>query len=148
MAESLLPDGHSLNDELFRRRDIFRTERLEKLLTGMLVPKLAFAVMKQAGMPLRGETVQSLTDEDVRRIGYTMTHYRLQVTGTRGFDYAQAAAGGIACRHFNPATMESVITSGLHATGELLNIDGDCGGYNLMFAFATGILAGRNGRCA
>ena len=148
MAESLLPDGHSLNDELFRRRDIFRMERSEKLLTGMLVPKLAFAVMKQAGMPLRGETVQSLTDEDVRRIGYTMTHYRLQVTGTRGFDYAQAAAGGIACRHFNPATMESVITSGLHATGELLNIDGDCGGYNLMFAFATGILAGRNGRCA
>ena len=54
--------------------------------------------------------------------------------------------GGAACREFDPETMESHIVKGLHAAGELLDVDGDCGGFNLMFAFSSGILAGLNGR--
>ena len=59
---------------------------------------------------------------------------------------AQVTAGGADCSLFDPHTMESDIVSGLHAAGEVLNVDGDCGGYNLMFATASGILAGLNGR--
>ena len=55
-------------------------------------------------------------------------------------------AGGISCDSFRPQTMESSLVAGLHASGEVLNVDGDCGGFNLMFAFASGILAGINGR--
>ena len=57
---------------------------------------------------------------------------------------AQVTAGGVSCESFHPDTMESKIHPGLYATGELLNVDGDCGGFNLMFAFATGIIAGEN----
>ena len=75
-------------------------------------------------------------------IVHAATHYRIQITGTRGFDYAQVTAGGALCSEFDPCTMESKIVPGLFAAGEVLNVDGDCGGYNLMFAFASGMNAG------
>ena len=59
---------------------------------------------------------------------------------------AQVTAGGAACEEFRPDTLESVLVPGLHAAGEILDVDGDCGGFNLMFAFGSGILAGLNGR--
>ena len=71
--------------------------------------------------------------------------YTLHITGSRGFDEAQVTAGGADCVEFDPSTMESKIVKNLFASGEVLNVDGDCGGYNLMFAFISGILAGRNG---
>ena len=57
-------------------------------------------------------------------------------------DYAQVTAGGMDCREFDPLTMESRIVPGLYAAGEVLNVDGDCGGFNLMFAFSSGLNAG------
>ena len=70
--------------------------------------------------------------------------YPLAVTGVRGFDQAQVTQGGIAASVFDPATLEHKRLPGLHACGEMLNVDGDCGGFNLQFAFATGLLAGRH----
>ena len=73
------------------------------------------------------------------------------VAGDRYFDtvnpatqavLAQVAAGGIDTADVEVPTMESKLVPGLHLAGELLNVDGDCGGYNLLFAWATGILAG------
>lgn len=55
-------------------------------------------------------------------------------------------AGGICTDGFSPDTMESRLVPGLYAAGEVLDVDGDCGGYNLMFAFASGALAGLRGR--
>ena len=55
-------------------------------------------------------------------------------------------AGGIDTDEFVPDTLASRIAPGIHAAGEVLDVDGDCGGYNLMFAFGSGILAGLNGR--
>ena len=68
------------------------------------------------------------------------------VTGNGGMEEAQVTAGGAECDEFDPGTMQSLIIPGLHAAGEVLNVDGDCGGFNLMFATAGGILAGLNGR--
>lgn len=70
-----------------------------------------------------------------------LTGLALPVTGVKGFDQAQVAAGGLDCRDFDPATLASRLVPGLYAAGEALNVDGDCGGYNLLFAWATGILA-------
>lgn len=67
--------------------------------------------------------------------------YPLTVTGVRSFDQAQITQGGIDSSDFNPIDMQHRHLHGLHACGEILNIDGDCGGYNLQFAFASGILA-------
>lgn len=67
--------------------------------------------------------------------------YPLKVTGVRGYDQAQVTAGGIDCRDFDPHTMECRLCHGLYACGEILDVDGDCGGFNIQFALAGGLLA-------
>ncbi len=70
-------------------------------------------------------------------------HFPLTVTGTAGEGYAQVLSGGVLTKDVNPATCESCLVPGLYLTGEMLDIDGICGGFNLQFAWSTGILAGR-----
>ena len=112
------------------------------LLNGILPEKVSYAVLKQAGVPMRGETAGEISDDTLGKIADTAFAYRIGVTGSRGFEYAQVTAGGVVCREFNPSTMESVLVPGLYAAGEVLDVDGDCGGFNLMFAFASGRIAG------
>ena len=132
--------------ELKRRRDMFRMLPSDVFLTGILHSKLAFAVMKQAGFPLRGETLGTMNEDIVSRTACALSHYRIRITGTRPLEDAQVTAGGVSCDEFNPQNMESRLVPGLHAAGEILDTDGDCGGFNLMFAFGSGILAGLNNR--
>ena len=63
--------------------------------------------------------------------------------GTEGFASAQVTAGGIRTSEFDAATMRSRLVPGLYACGEVLDIDGDCGGFNLQWAWSSGYLAGR-----
>ena len=128
--------------EITDRRDRFGSLSPIMLLEGILLPKLAFAVLKQAGIPLRGETANSLNDEDLQKIISTAYHYKVEAIDTKSLEDAQVTAGGIRCDEFNPQTLESKKINGLFAAGEILNVDGDCGGFNLMFAFASGIIAG------
>ena len=79
----------------------------------------------------------------MRALSRAIRDFRLVLSGVRGFEAAQVTAGGISASEFDPATMGSRLIPGLYATGELLDADGDCGGYNLLFAFATGLLAGQ-----
>jgi predicted flavoprotein YhiN len=67
----------------------------------------------------------------------------LEVSGTNGWQQAQVTAGGINTKEFSPITMESKKVKGLFAAGELLNVTGDCGGFNLQWAWTSGILAAR-----
>jgi len=69
--------------------------------------------------------------------------FRLTITGYRPYEEAIVTAGGINIRELNPATMESKLLKGLYFAGEVLDLDGDTGGYNLQIAFSTGWLAGR-----
>ena len=84
-----------------------------------------------------------LTRDDLRRIARQATHFALPITGTCGFDQAQVTAGGLRTGEFDPRTMESRLVPGFYACGEVLDIDGDCGGFNLQWAWASGRLAGR-----
>jgi len=68
----------------------------------------------------------------------------LPISGAAGFDRAQCCSGGADTSVFDPATMECKSLPGLFLAGEVLNVDGDCGGYNLHFAFGSGVLAGRS----
>ena len=144
LLKDIFPDRQYLREEINRRRTLFRSCSPIWLLNGILPEKISFAVMKQAGLALHGETAGETDDASIDRIMDTAYAYTIQVTGTRGFDYAQVTAGGIDCSEFNSTTMESNIIQGLFAAGEVLNVDGDCGGYNLMFAFASGMIAGQN----
>jgi len=69
----------------------------------------------------------------------------LTITGTMGLEQAQVTAGGVPTSEFRPDTLESRRNPGLFATGEVLDIDGDCGGYNLQWAWSSGRLAGKLG---
>ena len=61
-----------------------------------------------------------------------------------GMDSAQVTAGGVMTTEFDPNTMESTLVPGLYACGEVLDVDGDCGGYNLQWAWSSGYMAGKN----
>ena len=146
LAERLFSDDAALADELTRRMERYPDTDAKTMLIGMVPAKVSYAVMKQAGIPLRGEKLGELPQSIIPELIYTMRHYRIAVRGTRGMENAQVTAGGAACEEFRADTMESVLVPGLHAAGEVLDVDGDCGGFNLMFAFGSGILAGLNGR--
>ncbi len=65
------------------------------------------------------------------------------LTGVRGFKYCQVSAGGVPVTEVDPHTMRSRIVPGLFLAGEVLDVVGPCGGFNLQFAFSSGVLAGR-----
>ena len=65
-----------------------------------------------------------------------------ELTGTEGFDKAQTCAGGVSTAEIHADTMESSIVSGLYFAGEVIDVDGICGGYNLQWAWSSGYVAG------
>lgn len=136
------PDVHSAREELLRRKRVFHTCSPLWLLNGILPEKLSFAVLKQAGLKMHGESVSEIDEHMIGHIVDTAKAYCVRITGSRGFEHAQVTAGGTDCSEIEASTMESRMVQGLHAAGEVLNVDGDCGGFNMMFAFATGLIAG------
>ena len=76
------------------------------------------------------------------QLARAIADFPVSVTGTRGFDAAQVTAGGAATGSFDPRTLQSRLCPGLYAAGEVLDVDGACGGFNLMFAVASGLVAG------
>ena len=146
LADRLFPDDPALADELKRRMEQYPDSDAKTMLIGLVPAKVSYAVMKQAGIPLRGEKLGEVPQSSIPALVHAMRHYRIEVSGTRGMESAQVTAGGVSCEEFRPDTLESLLVPGLHAAGEILDVDGDCGGFNLMFAFGSGILAGLNGR--
>ena len=146
LAGQLFPERKDLLGRLKKRKMRISAFPADTLLHGLLVPKLAYAVMKQAGIEMKNRTAGDLSNQELERIIDRLYGYTIRIQGRTGLEEAQVTAGGAACSEFSPETMESGLVEGLHASGEVLNVDGDCGGYNLMFAFASGILAGLNGR--
>ena len=104
------------------------------------------------GMPLQHVLTGIVPQPFARKIGgcsleemaRLLAAYPIRITGGRGFEWAQVTQGGIDPEDFDPHTMQSRLLAGLYAAGEVLNVDGDCGGFNLMFAFAGGISAGNH----
>ena len=81
--------------------------------------------------------------EKISNIADCLKGFTVEVNGTKGWNMAQVTAGGIDPFDFSADTMESRLYEGLYAAGEILDVDGDCGGYNLQWAWATGAIAGR-----
>ncbi len=103
----------------------------ENYLTGIVNKRIGQAVIKYAGKISPSAIANALKD------------FRIEVTGNLGFNYSQVTRGGIETNKVNPYTMESKLRKDLFIIGEALNVDGDCGGYNLTFAFISGIIAAR-----
>ena len=141
----LLPYGEeSVLSLLHARRDRFPSLEASELFTGMLHNRLGRVVVKAAGLPASAP-LSSLSEDELHRAALCCLDFCLPVRGADGFDTAQVTAGGLLTDAFDPHTMQSRLHPGLFACGELLDIDGPCGGYNLQWAWASGHLAGRLG---
>ena len=127
-------------DWLRQRRQSAGDREAGTLLTGALHSRLGQMVCKAAGFT--NQRAAGLSDGDLRRIAAQVKGFALPITGVCGFDQAQVTAGGLRCGEFDPHTMESRLVPGFYACGEVLDIDGDCGGYNLQWAWSSGRAAG------
>jgi predicted Rossmann fold flavoprotein len=87
-------------------------------------------------------TLAHLSRDDRRRLVHALTALRLSVTGSRGYQYAEATAGGVSLDEIDPATMESRVCRGLFLVGEILDVDGRLGGFNFQWAWSSGFVAG------
>ena len=126
---------------LSQRQAAMAAHEASTLLTGSCHTRLGQMICKSAGFT--NQKVAGLTRDDLRHIARQATHFALPITGTCGFDQAQVTAGGLDTSEFDPRTLQSRLVPGLYACGELLDIDGDCGGYNLQWAWSSGRLAGK-----
>jgi hypothetical protein len=116
-----------------------------QLLTGALHNRLGQMVCKHAGVS-NSRTLGQMSMDELRSVTNSAKCFMLNVEGVAGFDAAQVTAGGMKTEEFNSNTLESRLVPGLYACGEVLDIDGDCGGFNLQWAWSSGHLAGALGK--
>lgn len=123
-----------------KRVGIMKNRALEEFFTGMFNKRLGQVVLKSAGFKL-SDKAQILDKSAVRKIAHIIKEMEFSVTGTTGFANAQVTAGGLDTRQFCPQTMESRDYKSLYCVGEILDIDGDCGGFNLQWAWSSAMCA-------
>ena len=136
-----LPDitEEELKAELLRRTQTALP--MEELLTGILHNRLGRVLTKTTGIS-GNRLVASLTQTEIEAVSHAVKAFDVVLTEPLGMDSAQVTAGGILTDEFDPVTLESKLMPGLYACGEVLDIDGDCGGYNLQWAWSSGYCAG------
>lgn len=118
-------------------------KKAESFLVGIFHKKWHALLLKESNIKLN--TVMSdVSEGNLQAFLSLCKHFKIEIEGTMNFEQAQVCAGGVKTIEINPSTMESIYEPGLYLTGELLDIDGICGGYNLQWAWATGYLAGTN----
>lgn len=125
---------------LYSRRNIDKG-LCENMLSGIMNKQLCIVLMKECDIQVNGR-INELTDSEIERLADIIKCWKIKIKNSRSFDYAQVTAGGADCSQFNAKTMESILVDNVFCCGEALNIDGDCGGYNLQWAWASGRLAG------
>jgi len=128
---------------------IRRAERLTGItgadfLSGVLNKRVGQAVYKAGSARKLTDPVGTLDTAAAARLASAIQDTRIRVTGVRGWREAQVTAGGVEVSGFASDSLESGIVPGLYACGEILDVDGDCGGYNLHWAWASGLTAGRS----
>ncbi|MBN2826102.1 MAG: NAD(P)/FAD-dependent oxidoreductase [Campylobacterales bacterium] len=106
-------------------------------LEGFIHKKLASVILKRASIHLK--TTNELNTKHLNALIYHLKHFSIEIDGTRGFKGAEVAIGGVDTTQINSQTMESKLVKNLYFVGEVLDIDGDRGGYNLHFAWSCAL---------
>ena len=124
------------------RNEILKSPTLYELLNPILNYKLVKIILKVSRLQ-GGLSWNELFEEEQLTLVENLINFKLEIINTKSFDNAQSCSGGIPLTEINLKTMESLMEKNLFITGELLDINGDCGGYNLSLAWISGMLAGR-----
>jgi len=110
---------------------------------GFLNKQLAPVLLKEAGLELN-KVASQVTAAELKKVAHILLNWRFPIIGTTSWPAAQVTAGGVNVREIDGQTMESRIVPKLYFAGEVIDIDGDCGGYNLQWAWSSGYIAGEN----
>jgi len=125
------------------RVDLFKNDLTENLFTGLFQKRVGLALLKACGIPLNVFS-EHLKDSQIKELSKLLIDWQFKIKNSKCFKSSQVTAGGVLGDEINCRTMESKIINNMYIIGEMIDIDGECGGHNLQFAFATGILAGRS----
>lgn len=129
---------------LAARREALPFRALDDFLTGVVPKRLGQHLIKLCGAAPLSRPASSLTASEIAALANLLSGWTIPILGTQPLESAQVTAGGADCGSFDPQTLQSKRVSGLYAAGEVLDIDGDCGGFNLQWAWASGLLAGES----
>lgn len=142
----LLPDysGKEIYSHLQLHRTLFAAQPADNVFTGMLQKRVAQAVLKAAHTGDFSRSCALLSDKELQAVAHTAKRLPFAVRGNADFDRAQACTGGVDGSEIDAHTMRSKRHNNLYICGEAVDICGLCGGYNLHFAFASGIIAGES----
>ncbi len=128
-------------DAIAKRCRMLPERCMDDFLSGIVPKRLGQVLCKAAGLAPLSILAKTLTPAQQDALQETLTGWTLPLKGSLGFDQAQVTCGGAELKDFDPATLESRLVPGLYAIGEVLNVDGDCGGFNLHWAWASAFLA-------
>ncbi len=125
-----------------RRRDLGDRTCIQ-WMNGLLNSKLSAVLLFLAGIQEK-QPVKSVSRSQWNRLRELMTDYETGIAAANPFENAQVCCGGVDTRQVKEETLESLLVEGLYFCGELLDVDGICGGYNLQWAWSSGAAAGRS----
>ncbi len=137
-------DYNELYEMLKERKRILSHLTMENYFNGMINKKLGQFLSKVSGIEKLSKPVKDLNDSDIRKLCTVLKKHRMKILETTGFKNAQVTAGGVSLDEVNTETLESKIVKGLYFSGEVLDVYGECGGFNLQWAWASGHIAGEN----
>lgn len=135
-------DENTLREELTRR--IYRGSNLQtagQMLCGLLHQKLIPVLLDKAGIPIH-KPVEEIEEQHKEGLVQIIKNYPVKLDKVRDYEFAQVCAGGVRTEEIDTVTLESKYIPGLYFCGEILNVDGICGGYNLQWAWSSGYVAG------
>lgn len=135
-------DRQSLSTQIAQLCKNVPSHPIETVLSGLLSSKMVRYILETSTI-LAGTPAKEIDTKMIKRIANTILDWRFGVSDTHGFKHAEVSGGGVNTDEINPKTMESKKVKGLYFAGEVLDIVGKRGGYNLHFAWASGFLAGR-----
>jgi len=130
---------YEILEERFRKID-YKT--IEEGMVGFINKKLIPVVLYEAGFDDINKLCGRLNKKEIYKIIDILKEWKFEVTGHNSWQQAQSTAGGIKLSEVNPKTLESLKVKGLYFAGEILDVDGDCGGFNLQWAWSSGYTAG------
>ncbi len=125
-----------------KRLDLLKERNCRQFMNGLLNSKLSGVLLELAEIPEK-QPVKSITESQKKRLFQMITNYETQITASNPYENAQVCCGGVDAKQVNKETLESKLVKGLYFCGEILDVDGICGGYNLQWAWSSGFVAGR-----
>ena len=126
---------------LAKRFEFMPNKTIQEGLIGLINKRLIIPILKELNVD-KDKNVSKLSTDELDSLAKILTSWEFKIIGSQGWGQAQVTAGGIDTREIDDKTMESKLIKGLYMTGELLDIDGNCGGFNLQWAWSSGYVAG------